>query len=303
MKLRNSIFCILQIILSCHVSSTTSFSSFKGPASALGSTKADSVHQICRSVEVKQCSKMYNSTFVKNSNEVASWKETNRKVNTILNSFSQNSRAIIAFVCTLYLPPCVDKNSDFGGTEGSKVNILSQPCRQMCQLATEEGQRLLTSGAQLWPGQCQTLPTENCINLIGANKILFVEQSISAVPSKTLQKSIPEFAPLDVELGKDDGFEVEVISYSNKRIPERRYDIANFGDPSLFQGWADVQATGAANDYCRVVGKLKRRFLSCNLAGSTGQGHHYVSRLGFDPGYHHTWFMRDMDGDGRDDYC
>ncbi|KAK2147506.1 hypothetical protein LSH36_549g01002 [Paralvinella palmiformis] len=87
-------------------------------------------------------------------------------------------------------------------------------------------------------------------------------------------------------------------------IRARRYDIGQVGQPGLYRGWADVQGQGAANDYCRIIGpNPKLSFLSCTLAGSTGPGHHYVSKRGFDIGHPNTWFMRDMDGDGRDDYC
>ncbi|BFZ02668.1 hypothetical protein BsWGS_05707 [Bradybaena similaris] len=268
-----------------------------------GPAAVDTDLHICKPVKAKLCSKMYNSTVLPSVYGDISSEEANEKVKTILSHFSQNSSVIIAFVCTLYLPPCFHNNSDFLRIEGNTVGSPPQPCRQLCQLATDEAQRLLVPGGQLWPANCRTLPTENCLNVVGDNKISLVEQTISALPSWTLQHSAREPAPIEVGLGSDEGYEFEVVTYSNTRFPQRRYDVANFGDPDLFQGWADVQGTGAANDYCRVVGKGKRRFLSCNLAGSTGQGHHYVSKLGFEPGYLHTWFMRDVDGDGRDDYC
>ena len=34
-------------------------------------------------------------------------------------------------------------------------------------------------------------------------------------------------------------------------VKPRRYDIEDLGSDCLFRGWADVQAQGAANDYCR----------------------------------------------------
>ncbi|GFS24371.1 secreted frizzled-related protein precusor, partial [Elysia marginata] len=126
---------------------------------------------------------------------------------------------------------------------------------------------------------------------------------------------IVSFAPLEIELGQeedlidndnedeDSGFKVEVVSLTSKQTPARLFDIPELGDPKLFQGWADVQGTGDANDYCRVVGKDKQKFLSCKLSGTTGEGHYYVSKLGADLGHAGTWFMQDMDGDGRDDYC
>ena len=56
---------------------------------------------------------------------------------------------------------------------------------------------------------------------------------------------------------------------------------------------------------CRVIASSNRRkqFLACTLAGSTDDAVLFVSRRGFDAGHRNSWFMRDMDGDGRDDYC
>lgn len=78
-----------------------------------------------------------------------------------------------------------------------------------------------------------------------------VKTSMNTGNIKTLPNEIARFASLDVELGEDASYDVEVLSPSAGVIPERRYDIADLGDPALFQGWADVQGTGAANDYCR----------------------------------------------------
>ena len=56
---------------------------------------------------------------------------------------------------------------------------------------------------------------------------------------------------------------------------------------------------------CRVIGTNKyNRFLSCALDGAiNAHAHTYVSKRGFSIGQWKTWYMRDMDGDGRDDYC
>uniref|UniRef100_X2AHY9 Uncharacterized protein n=2 Tax=Capitella teleta TaxID=283909 RepID=X2AHY9_CAPTE len=91
---------------------------------------------------------------------------------------------------------------------------------------------------------------------------------------------------------------------NHSALLRRRYDVLEGGNTELYVGWADVQGQGAANDYCRVVGvDSNSRFLACSLAGSKGQGHEYVSERGFDVGLPGSWFMRDMDNDGRDDYC
>ena len=44
--------------------------------------------------------------------------------------------------------------------------------------------------------------------------------------------------------------------------------------------------------------------LVCALAGTEGESeYNYVSMLGFDQGMPNTWYMKDEDSDGRDDYC
>ena len=63
-------------------------------------------------------------------------------------------------------------------------------------------------------------------------------------------------APLESELGDDDPYDVQVVTLGTNHIPPRRYDLSDLGDPAYFQGWADVQGTGAANDYCRYVACL-----------------------------------------------
>ena len=59
------------------------------------------------------------------------------------------------------------------------------------------------------------------------------------------------------------------------------------------------------SSFRRVIGGGNRRkhFLACTLAGSTDDAVLYVSKRGFDAGHRDSWFMRDMDRDGRDDYC
>ncbi|KAK7113519.1 hypothetical protein V1264_012792 [Littorina saxatilis] len=139
----------------------------------------------------------------------------------------------------------------------------------------------------------------------GPGEVKYVSKALTASGTGArMHDVIPQFvAPLESELGDDDPYDVQVVTLGTNKIPPRRYDLSDLGDPTYFQGWADVQGTGAANDYCRVIGKGKRRFLSCALAGTRGQDHQYVSKLGFEAGHPGTWFMRDVDSDGRDDYC
>ena len=56
----------------------------------------------------------------------------------------------------------------------------------------------------------------------------------------------------------------------------------------------------------RVVSTGGQQFLSCALAGSSVD-HQYTSPNAsvdwFDAGHMDTWYMKDKDNDGRDDYC
>ncbi|CAL1544552.1 unnamed protein product [Lymnaea stagnalis] len=256
----------------------------------------------CAPVEVARCAQKYSWAHMPNVYGDVSQEEAGVKLEKVLKSFTQPSDVLVTFFCTLYVPPCLESG------RGSSTGRVPLPCLPMCQRAESDSKVTRTKDDLDWPIGCQTLPTENCYNFVGQD-IAFVKTSMKALPQKSRVDDVILFAPLEVELGNglelgnDEAYELEVVSLSDARIPARRYDTADLGDPNYFQGWVDVQGSGAANDYCRVIGKGKRRFLSCNLAGSSGQGHHYVSQLGFETGLPNTWFMRDMDGDGKDDYC
>ncbi|XP_077994407.1 roundabout homolog 2-like [Glandiceps talaboti] len=88
-------------------------------------------------------------------------------------------------------------------------------------------------------------------------------------------------------------------------IHRRRYDITDPGLEGYFRGWVDVQGQGAANDFCRVVPAEDFGFqLACALAGTEGADeYNYKSSADLDVGFEGTWYMKDEDGDGRDDYC
>jgi len=95
-----------------------------------------------------------------------------------------------------------------------------------------------------------------------------------------------------------------IISACCEKPKPRRYDLRELGASNLFHGWVDVQGQGAANDYCRVVGSGENKYLACALAGSHGEDElAYKSMTGFNVGTQDTWYTRDEDGDGRDDYC
>ncbi|XP_071809740.1 immunoglobulin superfamily member 10-like isoform X1 [Asterias amurensis] len=93
-------------------------------------------------------------------------------------------------------------------------------------------------------------------------------------------------------------------------IKPRRYDITDAGLKGYFRGWVDVTGQGAANDYCRIVMTATRGLvdttmqLACALAGTSGHSeYNYVSGETFTVGQMDTWYMKDEDGDGKDDYC
>ncbi|KAK7506419.1 hypothetical protein BaRGS_00002531, partial [Batillaria attramentaria] len=217
-----------------------------------------------------------------------------------------------------------------GGTVGIVLHVLTTvylppPCLRYIRDSTEAGRRRPASdrrhgcSVSPYPKSAPRIPwvrlagsvtwRENhttCLDPFdGPGEVKYVRKSLLASGTGArMHDVIPQYvATLDSELGDDDPFDVQVVTLGTNQIPPRRYDLTDLGDPLYFQGWADVQGTGAANDYCRVIGKGKRRFLSCALAGTRGQGHQYVSKLGFDAGHNGTWFMRDVDSDGRDDYC
>ncbi|CAG5135136.1 unnamed protein product [Candidula unifasciata] len=301
MKLRMNTLNLFQVLvtgLTVYASPlSTPISSFATSPEASTSLTTELTNSQCQPVEEAACSRMYTSTQMPNLYGDALSRNAGAKIHEILTQADKDS-VLVGFFCTLYLPPCADRTSQ--DNEQVDQQMVPLPCRPLCELAAQKRKEYTILDELPWPVRCSSLPTENCFNLPGSSNVTFVKTSINI---KTLPNEVARFASLDVELGNDANYDVEVLSPSAGSIPERRYDITDLGDPTLFQGWADVQGTGAANDYCRVIGRGKRRFMSCNLSGSTGQGHHYVSKLGFEVGYSNTWFMRDMDGDGRDDYC
>ncbi|KAL8558792.1 hypothetical protein ACOMHN_046375 [Nucella lapillus] len=242
-----------------------------------------------------------------------------------LHALRSSSRDLVQqFLCALYLPPCPESGprESQDAPRPPPPPSLPLPCRPLCEMAREEvlgggaaGRPRPSSGVARpggggggWPGgiHCHMFPTDRCYMTANPGEVKYVIKALVASGTGANRRDVkPEsVASLDNEMGdRDDTFDVQVITLGANQIPPRRYDLNDLGDPLFFHGWADVQVTGAANDYCRVIGRGKRRFLSCALAGTRGQDHHYVSRLGFDSGFPGTWFMRDVDSDGRDDYC
>jgi len=104
--------------------------------------------------------------------------------------------------------------------------------------------------------------------------------------SKFWAKLVPRRGDIGPEQ-EEDGF-----------IPDRRY----------FSGYVDVQRFGVKTDFCRFVQQgsdEKNKFLACGLGGtdklSSTAFRSPSVRDGFILG--RDDYMRDIDGDGRDDYC
>ena len=81
-------------------------------------------------------------------------------------------------------------------------------------------------------------------------------------------------------------------------------------DPRYFNDYADVARMGVAYDFCRVIAPAAsaspdEQFFACALAGTEGLGSARFRtksvKDGFKLGYDD--YMRDINGDGRDDYC
>jgi hypothetical protein len=99
------------------------------------------------------------------------------------------------------------------------------------------------------------------------------------------------------------------------RLVPRRSDVGPeleedglFRDERYFSGYVDVQRYGQKTDFCRVIQRgsdEKDKFLACALGGTEN-----LSSSSFrSPSVKEGWvlgrddYMRDVDGDGRADYC
>ncbi|XP_071794498.1 uncharacterized protein [Asterias amurensis] len=178
-----------------------------------------------------------------------------------------SSVTLRSFLCAVYLPRCVD--------DGSRTTLVV-PCRELCEEIKSGYSEPMTKFSINWPEklQCERLPRRETGTCYGGDVPVDDEDS-DDVPSRTTA------------------------------VAARRYELKDLGLPSLFRGWVDVQGQGAANDYCRVVSISTQPFLSCALAGMQGDGEYNYNSTGawFDAGHMDTWYMRDVNQDGRDDYC
>jgi len=124
-----------------------------------------------------------------------------------------------------------------------------------------------------------------------------------------------EFLPLRVKEGFSDLVAVGDSSFWSRLVPRRGDvgpDLEQDGllrDTRYFFGYADLQRFGTKTDFCRVVQKAngdeKDKFLACALGGTENLSSTSFKspsvREGFLLG--RDDYMRDVDGDGREDYC
>ncbi|XP_071842611.1 uncharacterized protein [Apostichopus japonicus] len=208
---------------------------------------------------------------------------------------AQCSENLFNFVCATYTPMC-----------DAPVPVL---CRELCESAMRECSEVITATNFQWPDQasCENFPSMadgNCYSGSNPEPGAEPEPEPEVYPEPEPEMTPePETEPMPnaTDSGSSNAAQPPVV------LKKRRYDISEQGVSGKFQGWADVQGQGAANDYCRVLKFRKKRFyLACALAGSDDELS-YTSpdiRSGdFDEGFKDTWYMKDEDGDGRDDFC
>ncbi|XP_064594737.1 uncharacterized protein LOC135461529 [Liolophura sinensis] len=249
--------------------------------------------RVCDDLTIDVCKKLnlYNQTVLPNFFEHTNQSEAERAIYTYKEPLNMGcSVELLPFLCALHAPPC----------QGS-INL---PCREWCVQIQEQCGKTMEDEGREWPEalQCHLLPPASHHQCLLLTDLQLQNSGNRGLEARHKSQNKPVFmlspgAITEYDFAKDD------VTSPATSFLRRRYDVIDLGDPMYFQGWADVQGQGAANDYCRVIGKKKRRFLSCALAGSSGQGHTFVSQRGVDLGHQSTWFMRDIDGDGRDDYC
>jgi len=114
-----------------------------------------------------------------------------------------------------------------------------------------------------------------------------------------------------------EGFTDGVVPEFFGRYFPRRYDVVPgtlretggwIRNPKYFEGYMDLQRLGYKGDFCRVIekeGMPESRILACALAGQEGlDSMTYRSeskRAGMR--FSRDDYVRDVDGDGKDDYC
>ncbi|XP_022110345.1 uncharacterized protein LOC110989938 [Acanthaster planci] len=237
-------------------------------------TEIQPAHDRCQDINVSMCQSGigYNHTVMPS----VLGHETQSEAAIQLSSFmplveygcSPHARS---YFCSMYLPMC-------NTSSGAKV----LPCRELCDSVRIDCLGAVRECGISGPERfvCENLPSRN---------------SGSTCYLGDLEPTISSDGPGPQQFDM------------TSTLKPRRNDIHNLGVPSMFRGWVDVQGQGAANDYCRVVTNSNDGYLlSCSLAGMEGsQSDLDYNSTGpwFDAGHVDTWYMMDVNGDRRDDYC
>ncbi|XP_072048568.1 uncharacterized protein [Amphiura filiformis] len=181
------------------------------------------------------------------------------------------------FVCAAFAP-------DGGPCDTNNQSLPLPPCREVCEEIQKGTKACMESKQFVWPyvASCDQFPSAadgTCSNL-----------------------------GMDIEMQPGQEDEQKNNQGEKCGVKPRRYDVTYLGEDCYFRGWADVQGQGASNDYCRVVVDGAQEYLSCALAGTEGESEFNfnsanASQVWMDVGHKETWYMKDEDGDGKDDYC
>ena len=91
-------------------------------------------------------------------------------------------------------------------------------------------------------------------------------------------------------------------------IDDRQESSEYIRDPRYFNGYADVSRIGTPYDFCRMVAEKDdptNLFFACALSGTEGLSSTSFRTPGVKDGFRisHDDYMRDVNGDGREDYC
>lgn len=91
-------------------------------------------------------------------------------------------------------------------------------------------------------------------------------------------------------------------------VDGRKETSAYIRDPRYFNDYADVTRLGSPYDFCRMVaenGEPENLFFACALSGTEGLSSTSFRTPAIKDGFRISYddYMRDVNGDGRDDYC
>lgn len=122
-----------------------------------------------------------------------------------------------------------------------------------------------------------------------------------------------ECLPLGISEGFSDIVSVGDSKFWSRLVP-RRGDVGPEQeqpgytcDKHYFSGYVDVQRFGTPTDYCRMVqrGDPKNKFIACALGGTENMSSVRFRTKSVKDGFRLSRddYMRDIDGDGRADYC